>query len=768
MSSKTKTLRHADPHRAREAAKYESPLPSREMILEVLDREGVPLSEDALASLLGIETHEREGFARRLSAMEREGQVMRNRRGAILVADKAGLVKGRVMGHPDGFGFLKPEDGSEDLFLGPKQMHKALHGDTVLARVTGLDRRGRREGSIVEVLMRSHRKVVGRLFVEQGVMFIVAEDKRIAQDFLVPPDGAKGAKHGQVVEAEIVQQPSPHAEPIARVVEILGNYADPGMEIEIALRKHDLPTEFSGESEKQAAKYGDKVLAKDLKGRKDLRDLPFVTIDGETARDFDDAVCCVPLPKGFRLWVAIADVSHYVRPGDALDRDSRERGNSVYFPRRVIPMLPEALSNELCSLKPEVDRLTMVCEMEVSPAGAVRHYAFYAAVIHSHARLTYTRVAATLAGGKADPPVAKALVPSLENLNAAFKALLGARAKRGAIDFDSVETQMIFDGHGKIERIVRVERNDAHRLIEECMLAANVCASDFLLQNNQPSLYRVHEGPTPEKLEALRSMLKDFGLTLSGGDLPHAKDYAQLLGRIKDKPYAGLLQTVMLRSLRQAVYSPANVGHFGLAYEGYTHFTSPIRRYPDLVVHRAIKAVLGGASHDAGDWNALGVHCSETERRADDATRDVENWLKCYFMQDHVGDEFEGTVSGVTGFGLFVTLDELFIDGLVHISDLGADYYQYDQQRHLLRGERTGVRYQLGARVKVRVVRVDIETTKIDFVLVNAAGGAPAVEGELPHAVPVAVAKRPRDQDKKHAKLDTRLSDGKKPRKSRK
>ena len=792
MSSKTKTLRHADPHKDREAAKYEHPLPSREMILEVLDREGVPLDEDRLASLLGIESHEREPFARRLSAMEREGQMMRNRRGAILVADKAGLVKGRVQGHPDGFGFLKPDDGSDDLFLGPKQMHKALHGDIVLARVTGLDRRGRREGSIVEVLERANARIVGRLFVEQGVMFIMAEDKRISQDFLVPPDGAKGARHGQVVVAEIIQQPTPNAEPIARVSEILGNYADPGMEIEIALRKHDLPTEFSGESEKQAAKYGSKVLAKDLKGRKDLRDLPFVTIDGETAKDFDDAVCCIPLtpdpsPKGegrkelpspsgrragdegkgrgWRLWVAIADVSHYVKPGDALDTDSRDRGNSVYFPRRVIPMLPEALSNELCSLKPEVDRLTMVCEMEISTGGVVRHYQFYPAVIHSNARLTYTRVAAVLEGKAADPPVDKALFPSLQNLYAVFKALLGARGKRGAIDFDSVETQMIFDDKGKIERIVRVVRNDAHRLIEECMLAANVCASDYLIANSQPTLYRIHEGPTPEKLEALRSMLKDFGLSLGGGDKPHAKDYAALLTRIKDQPYAGLLQTVMLRSLRQAVYSPDNVGHFGLAYEGYAHFTSPIRRYPDLLVHRAIKAVLQGGTYDAGDWNALGVHCSETERRADDATRDVENWLKCYFMQDHVGDEFEGVVSGVTGFGLFVTLDELFIDGLVHISDLGADYYQFDQQRHLLRGERTGVRYQLGARVKVRVVRVDIETAKIDFVLVDAAGRSAPAEGELPHAVPVPVAKKPRDQDKKHTKLDTRLSDGKKKRK---
>ena len=769
MSSKTKNLRQSDPHRAREAAKYENPLPSREMILEVMAREGVPLEEDALSRLLGIEDHEAEAFARRLAAMEREGQVMRNRRGAILAPDRAGLVKGRVIGHPDGFGFLRPEEGGEDLFLAAKQMHKALHGDIVLARVTGVDRKGRPEGSIVEVLERAHRQVVGRLFAEQGVLFVIAEDKRIAQDFLVPPDGAGGAKSGQVVVAEIVQQPTKDAEPIARVVEILGNYADPGMEIEIALRKHDLPHVFSKEAEQLARKHGDKVQAKDLKGRQDLRKLPFVTIDGETAKDFDDAVCCEPLAKGkgHRLWVAIADVSHYVKPGDALDRESRERGNSVYFPRRVIPMLPEGLSNELCSLKPEVDRLVMVCEMEVGTSGAVRAYRFYPGVIHSHARLTYTRVAAVLEGREAEPPVPAALEPSIASLYAVFKALLGARAKRGAIDFDSVETQMIFDDHGKIERIVRVQRNDAHRLIEECMLAANVCASDFLLAAGHPALYRIHEGPTPEKLEALRSMLKDFGLTLGGGDEPHAKDYAHLLGRLKDKPYAGLLQTVMLRSLRQAVYSPDNVGHFGLAYEGYAHFTSPIRRYPDLVIHRAIKAVLAGGTYDAGDWQALGVHCSETERRADDATRDVDAWLKCYFMQDHVGDEFEGTVSGVASFGLFVTLDELYIDGLVHISDLGNDYYQYDAQRHLLRGERSGTRYQLGARVKVRVVRVDLEASKIDFVLAEGAGAAPATrEGEMPHAVPVAVVK-PRDIDKKLSRQESNLADGGRPKKGK-
>ncbi|HEX7558352.1 MAG TPA: ribonuclease R, partial [Usitatibacter sp.] len=648
--------------------------------------EGVPTTEERLAELLGIASpEERDGFQRRLRAMEREGQVVRNRRGAILVADKAGLIKGKVIGHADGFGFLRPEDGKEDLFLGPKEMHKVLHGDVVLGRVSGVDKRGRLEASISEVLERANKKVVGRLFVEHDVAFVIAENKRISQDILLMPDSLKGAKPGQVVVVEVVEQPNKNSEPIGRVLEILGNYADPGMEIEIALRKHDLPYEWPADVEAAARGIGTQVEARDVKGRKDLRKLAFVTIDGETAKDFDDAVYAERVGKNFRLWVAIADVSHYVHPGDALDQEAYERGNSVYFPRRVIPMLPEELSNELCSLKPDVDRLVMVCEMEVTAGGVVKAYEFHPGVIHSHARLTYTRVAAALAGQPADPPVARELVPQLEILYGVFKALFSQRQKRGAIDFESVETQMIFDDHGKIERIVRVERNDAHRLIEECMLAANVSASDYLEKSDQPTLYRVHEGPTPEKLESLRSMLKDFALTLGGGDKPHAKDYAELLKRIKDRPYAGMLQTVMLRSLHQAVYTPENVGHFGLAYDAYAHFTSPIRRYPDLLVHRGIKAVVKGQRYQAGDLNAIGNHCSETERRADDATRDVEAWLKSYYMQDHVGEEFYGIISGVTNFGLFVTLDELYVDGLVHISDLGQDYFTFDAAKHTLR-----------------------------------------------------------------------------------
>jgi ribonuclease R len=720
LSNKTRGLRA-----------YPTEIPSREQVLELLAEKAVPMTQDEVFAELSVHGDaEREGLERRLAAMEREGQLLRNRRGALILPDKAGLIKGKVIGHPDGFGFLRPEDGREDLFLEPRQMHKVLHGDIVLARVTGVDRRGRMEAGIVEVLERANRKVVGRLFIEHGVAFVVAENKRINQDILIMPESLDGAREGQVVVAEIVEQPTRNAEPIGRVVEVLGNYADPGMEIEIALRKHDLPHEWPKAALDEARKLPKSVAAKDLKGRKDLRKLPFVTIDGETAKDFDDAVHCEKTGRSFRLWVAIADVSHYVRPGDALDLEAYNRGNSVYFPRRVIPMLPEELSNELCSLKPDVDRLVMVCEMEVSSGGVVRHYEFYPGVIHSHARLTYTRVAAVIEGREADPPVPDAVMPNIENLYAVFKALLGARKKRGAIDFETVETQMIFDENGKIERIVPVVRNDAHRLIEECMLAANVSASDFLEKNGQPTLYRVHEGPTPEKLEGLRATLKDFALTLGGGEEPQAKDYAELLAKIKDKPFGGMMQTVMLRSLSQAVYSPENVGHFGLAYDAYAHFTSPIRRYPDLLVHRAIKGVVSGKRYDAGDLGRLGVHCSETERRADDASRDVEAWLKTWYMQEHVGAEFDGIISGVTGFGLFVTLDDLSIDGLVHISDLGQDYFQFDAARHMLRGERSGVRYQLGGRVRVKVVRVNIEQSKIDFTLVERPSPRPSPKAE--------------------------------------
>ena len=639
------------------------------------------------------------------------------------MVDKLDLIKGRIIGHPDGFGFMHPEDGTEDLFLSPREMQKAMHGDRVMAREIGVDRRGRREGKIVEVLERANTHIVGRLIIEHGIMLVAPENKRITQDILIPVGNEGNAKAGEVVNVALIEQAAKHGKPIGRVVEILGSYTDPGMEIEIALRKHSLPYIFPDTVEALAKKLPKKVLKKDHVDREDIRHLPLVTIDGETARDFDDAVYCEPQGKGFRLIVAIADVSHYVQPGDALDIEGYNRGNSVYFPRRVIPMLPEALSNGLCSLNPEVERLCMVCDMQINATGAVKSYRFYSAVMYSHARLTYNQVWDWLQHPE-NAEEKSHLLPQLNNLNTLFKVLLKARGQRGAIDFETIETQMIFNDEKKIERIIPVIRNDAHRIIEECMLSANVCASDLLKKNKHPCLYRIHEGPTPEKLTALREFLSEFGMGLGGGDTPTAKDYAKLLLQIKPRPDAQLLQTVMLRSLQQAVYSPDNVGHFGLAYEAYTHFTSPIRRYPDLLIHRSIKAVLQGQKYVPGNWVELGGHCSMTERRADDATRDVEAWLKCYYMQDRVGEEFVGTIASVTGFGLFVALDDIYVEGLVHISELGSDYFHFDKTRHQILGERTGVRYRLGDRVHVKIVRVSLDTTRIDFSLITADGTA--------------------------------------------
>ena len=716
---KKNNLRLQDPHLEREREQYEHPLPSREFILQILAEQGAPVSDEELLQLLHIETHEEDLFSRRLRAMERDGQIMRNRKGAICVVDKLDLVKGKVQGHPDGFGFLIPEDGSPDMFLSEKEMHKVLHGDIVMVRQSGIDRRGRPEAKIVEVLERANSRVVGRLYEEHGIHYVVAENRRISQDILVASGGTGDAKAGQVVILEILKHPDKHAQPIGRIVQVLGNYADPGMEIEIALRKHDLPHEFPKDAEKQAKRFAPEVKPEDWAGREDIRNLPLVTIDGETARDFDDAVYCAPEKGGYRLVVAIADVSHYVQTNDALDREAILRGNSVYFPRRVIPMLPEELSNGLCSLNPKVDRLCMVCDMHISSSGDIGKYRFYPSVMYSNARLTYTQVAEMLA--QPDGELAgknAAIVPHLQHLYELFQKLLKARAKRGAIDFETVETQMIFTDQGKIERIVPVIRNDAHKLIEECMLAANVCAAGYLHEHQHTVLYRIHQGPTPEKLEALREFMKEFGLQLGGGEEPQAADYSKLLKSIRGRPDHGLLQTVMLRSLRQAKYEPENVGHFGLGYEAYTHFTSPIRRYPDLLVHRAIKAVLHGKQYKpAQKWNELGVHCSMTERRADDATRDVEAWLKCFYMRDHLGSVFTGSVSSVTSFGMFVSLDDLYVEGLVHISELGKDYFHFDATKHQLLGERTGQRYRLGDRVQVRVVKVDMESTKIDFVL---------------------------------------------------
>ena len=759
-------IRRLDPFYERESGKYENPLPSREYVIETLQKAGRPMGEYELADQLAITPDELDAFERRIRAMEREGQLMRNRKAALILPNKADLVACRIEGHPDGFGFARPEtsigrDKSADIFLDNRQMEKALHGDRVLVRVTGKDRRGKPEGSIVEVTERANTEVVGRVFDEYGVRYVVPEDRRLHTRIVIAPEpasaagkrsrntraaktGEKAVQPGQVVIAEILEQPGKRTLPVGRIKELLGNYADPGMEIEIALRKHDLPFEFPKSVLDEASKLPETVVVeKDLGKREDLRDLPLVTIDGETAKDFDDAVFAEALPKGkgWRLVVAIADVSHYVRPGSPLDVEAESRGNSVYFPRRVIPMLPEKLSNGLCSLNPDVDRLAMVCDALVSVEGEVTQYRFYPAVFRSRARLTYNQVWGWLSGELAPAtPVHQAVQPQIQTLYALFKALHAAREKRGAIDFDTVETQMQFNDQGKIEAIVPVIRNDAHRLIEECMLAANVCAADFLEKKNQPGLFRIHGTPSPEKLQGLRDFLKEFGLGLTGGDSPTGKDYGKLLTEIRERPDFALLQTILLRSMQQAIYSPDNIGHFGLSYEYYTHFTSPIRRYPDLLVHRAIKNALKFEKvklpADEGAWEEIGLHCSATERRADEATRDVEAWLKCYYMQDRVGEVFDGTISGVTAFGAFVTLDQVYVEGLVHISELGSDYFHYDPIRHCLLGERSKKQYRVGDRLRVKLVRADLESNRIDFVpasetdeAVQAAGGGALLQG---------------------------------------
>jgi ribonuclease R len=721
----SKRIPKKDPYQSREAQKYENPIPSREFIMSLLEQSETPLSRQQIAEALELESEEQlEALRRRLRAMERDGQVHFNRRGGYGLVSKMNLVRGRVIGHADGFGFLVPDEGGDDIFLSARQMHACLHGDRVVARISGVDRRGRREGSIVEVLEHANHHVAGRYYFEKGVGFVVADNKRINQDILIPSDQVFGAEDGQLVVAEIIEYPTQRRQAVARIIEILGDHMAPGMEIDVAIRSHDLPQEWSPLVEAECEGLPEEVPEEAKQGRTDLRDIPLVTIDGEDSMDFDDAVYCEPRGKGWRLLVAIADVSHYVEPGTALDAEARQRGNSVYFPGRVIPMLPEALSNGLCSINPKVDRLCMVCDMEVSEKGKLGKYRFYPALMRSHARLTYNKVAAMLVDNdEALREEYREVVPHLENLYRVYQALLGQREKRGAIDFDTTETRIVFGEGKKIDTIVPVVRNDAHKLIEECMLLANVATADYLSRNKIPILYRVHDKPKLEKLTALREFLGELGLSLKGGDEPEGSDYGTLLEQIKDRPDAHLIQTVLLRSMNQAVYSPDNHGHFGLAYEAYTHFTSPIRRYPDLLVHRAIRHILSGMPADEfrygmEDMLILGEHCSMTERRADEATRDAMDWLKCEYMMDKVGQDFDGIITSVTGFGLFIELTDIYVEGLVHVTGLGDDYFQFDPNHHRMIGERTRKIYRLGDKVRVQVARVDLDERKIDFDMV--------------------------------------------------
>lgn len=711
-----------DPFIGREREKYEHPIPSREYILMVLEDSGRPMTKKQLFKALDVTDDEQESLNYRLKAMLRDGQMMQDRRGRFCLFDKINLLKGTVQAHPDGFGFFIPADGEDDMVIPGREMRSVMHGDEVLAFSAGVDRRGRQEVKIHEVVTHANITVVGRFFSDMGVGFVVPDSKRLTQDISIPQNMQNGAQDGQIVLVEMIAYPNKRNQAIGKIIHILGEHMAPGMEIEVAILAHGIPTGWSDAVLEEVAKVQQQVSAEEIAKRADLRDLPFVTIDGEDAKDFDDAVFCKEKPNGgFQLYVAIADVSHYVRLGSELDKESEKRGNSVYFPGKVVPMLPEALSNGICSLNPQVDRLCMVVEMAISPEGKVTRSRFTRAAIHSQARLTYTQVGKWMTDDKAEPEYAS-IWPNITALSNLYEVLAKARFKRGAMEFDTTETQIEFDKNRKISKIVPLVRGDAHRLIEECMLVANLTTADFLKKAKLPALYRVHNPPEESKIDTLRQFLNEFGIKLGGGKQPSPKDFEVVLASIGDRPEKHLIEMVMLRSLKQAEYTEVNAGHFGLAYPAYTHFTSPIRRYPDLLVHRTIAYLLekqGSCEfhYSEDDIGSLGKHCSRTERRADDATRDVVAWLKCEYMQDKLGEVFTGKISSVTGFGIFVELDEVYVEGLVHVTSLQRDYYIFDELKHRLVGERSGQVYRLGDSMRVMVTRVDMDERKIDFEL---------------------------------------------------
>ena len=719
-----------DPNSARESAKYDSPVASREYLLSILRDHGAPLSYEQFIDYFELWNDEdaMEGIRRRLGAMTRDGQLIRNRRGGYVPLESSDLIHGRISAHPDGFGFLIPDEGGDDVFLSAREMRRVLNNDRAVVCVTGLDHRNRKKGRIVDVLERANSHLVGRLMADGGVHRVVADNKKIHMEILVPDAEVGGAKPGQIVRVEITEQPAKHQQPVGRVVDVLGEHMMPGMEIEIAIHSHGIPATWPEGVEEEAQAYGTEVAEDDKVGRKDLRKLPLVTIDGEDAKDFDDAVYCKPTASGWRLLVAIADVSHYVKPGSLLDKEAYNRATSVYFPGRVIPMLPETLSNGLCSLNPDVDRLCMVCEMSINKEGRITRSAFSKAVMRSKARLTYTKVAAMLDGEspELEKQYAK-LLPHLRHLNDLFHALLSARRERGTIDFETTETRIVFNDQKKIDSIVPVVRNDAHKIIEECMIQANIAAARYLERKRLPGLFRVHEGAKPSKLDDLRDFLSQRGLRLGGGDSPEASDYADLIREIQGRVDVDVIQTVLLRTLMQAHYHPRNDGHFGLALEEYAHFTSPIRRYPDLLVHRAIGHGESGGTHtnyqySHEDMLQFGEQCSTFERRADEAVRDVTDWLKCEYVEDQLGKEFDGVITTVTSFGLFVELEDIFVEGLVHITSLDNDYYRFDPILHSLVGERSGRQFRLGDAIRVQVAAVNLDERKIDFQPVDGGG----------------------------------------------
>jgi ribonuclease R len=700
--------------------------PSRQDILNLLEDHGKPLQRKHIVERLNVVSDDsREILRRRLQAMMRDGQMVKNRRNAYGLPAKMDLVAGRISAHRDGYGFVLPDDGESDLYLSPRQMRNVLHGDRVLASVIGLDARGRREGAVREILERAHERIVGSFVEESGIALVVPDDPRINQDILISMQDTNGARPGQIVVAEILQQPGERQPPVGRVIEILGKSGAPGMATEIAIRNFDLPYEWPDGVEAEATAFGDAVTADMHQGRRDLRDLPLVTIDGADARDFDDAVYAKRHKNGWRLVVAIADVSSYVKPGGLLDAEAQKRATSVYFPGRVIPMLPETLSNGLCSLKPDVNRLCVVCDMSINDSGVVTRSRFDTAVICSHARLTYHQVWDWLVDGQTEiRPGADAVSASLKDLYGLYKALRRARTKRGAIDFEGTEVQFQFDERGAVADIVPYERNDAHMLIEECMVTANVEAANFLLRHQLPAPFRAHEPPQPDRLESLELFLRGLGIRVPWKSRPEPRDFENIVQQVKGREDQPLIMAVLLRAQSLASYQAGNSGHFGLALKAYAHFTSPIRRYPDLLLHRAIHHVIEnhgtkGYAWSKEDMERICEQCSHRSRRAEEAERDVNGRLKAYFMEQHIGDVFKGQVTGVTSFGLFVELAQNHVSGLVHITSLPNDYYHFDPVVHRLTGDRTGKVYQLAQKVSVKVMAVNVDERKIDFEMVR-------------------------------------------------
>lgn len=713
-------------------------LSSDQILSAIRDKVRHPATARDLAHALRIPREERAAFKRQLKGLVAAGQLIQTRGHHFGLPDKMDLLVGKLHAHQGGYGFVVPEAGEdgaggaagrrEDIYIAAHNLTDAMHGDRVVVRVERRTEKGH-EGRIVRVLDRAQARIVGRFESDPaGLGFVVPFDKRVTADVHVPSGQSSSAEPGDMVVVEITRWPTPTRGPVGRVSEVLGRVDEKGVDTEVIIRKYGIPDEHNSESVSEALRLGNAVKPRDVAGRTDFRGVTTVTIDGEHARDFDDAITIERLPGGhYWLGVHIADVSHYVKEGSALDEEAYERGTSVYFPERAVHMFPSELSTGLCSLNPRVDRLVQSCLMEVDRRGQVVRYEMHDGVINSDARMTYTEVNAILT---LDDPETTAkyqtLVPMFRLMGELFTILNDRRRRRGAIDFDLPEAEVMLTEFGQIEDIVASERNIAHRIIEEFMLLANETVAGHLERNDVSALHRVHEAPDTKKVEDFEAFISTLGYSLaSSGTAIRPRHFQKLVERIKGTPEERPIAALMLRTMQKARYDAVSLGHFGLAAEHYTHFTSPIRRYPDLVVHRMLRESRKGPLANArredleDELPEVAKHTSDMERRADDAERELLQWKKVRFMQDKVGEEYEGYIVGVAQFGLFVELTEHYVEGLVHISSMADDYYRFIEQQHVLRGENTKKVYRLGDRVEVQVVRVDMERRQIDLGLLD-------------------------------------------------